>query len=617
MIRPRGGSRGALRGTGETMHRFISLFLVAMTGVSGAAAGEWPVPDAGPDAIEPGSVERIREYTTAPEFLSPAVAYVPAVAGVPSPAQVLGHVIGAPGVLSRTADVHGYFDRLAAASPRVATFEILRTEEARPVRVAVIGSAANLKRLASIQQAMWDLADPRRGDAAAVREMLRGLPVVYHLNGGLHSTEVGSPEMLMELGHRLATSEKESIRKIRDNVLVVINPVSEPDGRDKMVDWFERYLRGQVNHDDMPPRSPPYWGKYVFHDNNRDAIQATTAVTEAALDVFFRFHPVVMLDLHESVPFLYISTGTGPYNESIDPVTISEWQQMANYEIGQVTAAGMPGAWTWGFFDGWSPNYLIWIANTHNAIGRFYETFGNGSAETMERTLDPERDRYSDTPVTERTWYRPLPPSATVTWSLRDNTNYMETGVLAALEFAAAHRVELLTHYVEKGERAVRRGRDGSPHAWLVPLEQDDPWRTGLLLFTLSNQGVEIHRLSRPFTAGGRVFPAGTAVVRLDQPYGPLAQGLLSRQAFPADGPRPYDDVSWSLPLHYGVEAIAVDDPLILDAPMERLDGADIPYEGAVHGEGPLLVMPDRGQEGVFQAVEAFEGPGLHPAHAM
>ena len=582
-----------------------TLLTVGLLGLAsaGPGAGEWPAPDSGPDRIEPGSVERIREYTTSPEFLSPEVAYVPEADGIPSPTEVLGHVVGAPGRLTHTADVHGYFDNLAAASPRVKTFEILRTEEGRPVRIAVFGSAENLHRLVEVQNGMRRLADPRRTGPVEARDLARDLPLVYYLNGGLHSPEVGSPEMLMELGHRLVASEKESIRRIRSELIVVVNPVSEPDGRDKMVDWFNRHLKGRTDFDDLPPHSPPYWGKYVFHDNNRDAIQATTAVTEAVLDIYFRFHPVVMLDLHESIPYLYISTGTGPYNDNIDPVTISEWQQMANYEVGRVTAAGMPGAWTWGFFDGWSPNYLTWIANTHNGVGRFYETFGNGSAETMERKLDPDRSRYSGTPTIERTWYRSVPPAREVTWSLRNNTNYMETGVLAALEFAAVHRQELLLNFYRKGERAVRRGREQAPHAWLVPPDQPDPWRVGLLLFTLANQGIEIHRLTESWSGGERLFPAGTHVIRLDQPYSGLAHGLLSPQSFPEDGMRPYDDVSWCLPLHYGVEAVAVAQPGILDAPMEDVNAPGIPFSGVVHGNGPILVMPDLGQEGLFEAV--------------
>ncbi|MFX5793280.1 hypothetical protein ABTD98_19630, partial [Acinetobacter baumannii] len=84
-----------------------------------------------------------------------------------------------------------------------------------------------------------------------------------------------------------------------------------------------------------------------------------------------------MLDLHESVPLIYMSTGTGPYNETIDPITIGEWQVMANHDITALAAQGLPGAFTWAFYDGWYPGYGIWVANNHNSIGRFYETFGN------------------------------------------------------------------------------------------------------------------------------------------------------------------------------------------------------------------------------------------------
>jgi hypothetical protein len=95
---------------------------------------------------------------------------------------------------------------------------------------------------------------------------------------------------------------------------------------------------------------------------------------------FLDFHPTVLHDLHESVPFLYTSTGTGPYNAWLDPIVIDEWQSLAYYEIEEMTKRGVPGVWTHGFYDGWAPNYMFYVANGHNSIGRFYETFGNGGA---------------------------------------------------------------------------------------------------------------------------------------------------------------------------------------------------------------------------------------------
>ncbi len=82
------------------------------------------------------------------------------------------------------------------------------------------------------------------------------------------------------------------------------------------------------------------------------------------------------------MPFLYVSTGMGPYNAWLDPMVVDEWQKMAYVEIEEMTKRGVPGVWTHGFYDGWAPNYMFYVANGHNSIGRFYETFGGRGADT-------------------------------------------------------------------------------------------------------------------------------------------------------------------------------------------------------------------------------------------
>jgi hypothetical protein len=226
---------------------------------------------------------------------------------------------------------------------------------------------------------------------------------------------MGSPEMLMELAYRLAVADEPNIKAVRERVITVINPVSEPDGRDRQVDWYHRYTKQRVEWDDGFPRSSPYWGKYTYHDNNRDGLQLSQELTKTANREYFRWYPTVMLDLHESVPLLYVSTGTGPYNETLDPITITEWQLMAQHDVSAATSAGLPGVWTWGFYDGWYPGYLMWMANNHNGIGRFYETFGNAGANTFVRDLSSAR--FAGDSVTSRLWYRPWPPTRRVRWS--------------------------------------------------------------------------------------------------------------------------------------------------------------------------------------------------------
>src|SRR5574337_1788108 len=175
--------------------------------------------------------------------------------------------------------------------------------------------------------------------------------------------------------------------------------IVEVDGRDRQVDRYNWHL---AHPGENYPRLL-YWGHYVAHDNNRDAMGMTLALTRNVADTFIGWHAQVLHDLHESVPFLYDnSVGDGPYNAWVDPILNGEWQQIGWNNVQQLTKFGMPGVFTHGDFDTWSPGYLMFIAAMHNGSSRLYETFGNDGADTVKRILDP--GEY------QRTWYKPNPP---------------------------------------------------------------------------------------------------------------------------------------------------------------------------------------------------------------
>jgi hypothetical protein len=483
------------------------------------------------------------------------------------------------------------------------------SEEGREILLVVVADEEAQAELARFREATAQLADPRRCDAGCFERLLPRSRPIYYLNGGLHSTETGSPEMLMELAYRLAVSERPEIRAIRERLIVLINPVSEPDGRDRVVEWFARHLKGKTDYDDLPETSPPFWGKYVFHDNNRDGHQRELALTRAIEDTFLRWHPQVVHDLHESIPLLLTWTGTGPYNVQMDPILVGEWHQMAFQEVRELSALGMPGVWTWGFGEGWAHLFQDSVAINHNAIGRGYETFGITSAETMDVRLDLRDEEYAERPVTRREWYRPWPPPRRFRWSLRNNTNYMQTGVLSILRYASQHAEDLLRDFHLKGRRAVERGASEAPYAFAIPEAQDDPGRLAAMIDLLRAHGIEVSRAQQAFEIPGeaeepaREFPAGTFVVRLDQPYRAYAIDLLEPQNYPADlAPfEPYDDVSWALPVHFGVESLRVDDPSIRAVPLEAV-AAPVRIAGRVEGDGPVFLLADTGQEALLVA---------------
>jgi hypothetical protein len=564
-----------------------------------AASGQGGNPYA-PDIPEPGSVEAIAKFTTEARFGNPWVAYVPASDTVPSPTKYLGHVVGAEGELSSTAKIYGYFRELDRASERVRVEVIGRSEEGRDILLAAIADEEGIRDLARLKAATAALADPRKTTPDAAESLIASARPIYYFNAGLHSTETGSPEMVMELAYRLAVSDLPMIRKIRSEVIVLINPVSEPDGRDKAVDWFYRYLKGKTDFERLPPVSPPYWGHYVFHDNNRDTHQQALELTRAVSRMFFDFHPTVIHDLHESIPLLQTWNGTGPFNNNLDPILINEFFEMAFAEIGALTSMGMPGVWTWGFGDGWGHHYLDSFAVNHNSMGRGYETFGNATAETVERVLRPNEERYVGRPVTSREWYRPMPPGRKFRWSLRDNTNYMESGCLAILDYTAKNAKEMLHDFYRKGYNSWQKGVKGSLFAFAIPEDQGDRGRVAQMVNLLLAHGIEVSRAAAPFKVEEGEFAAGTYVVRLDQPYRNYAVDLLMPQEFPADTPyEPYDDVSWSLPVHYGVEAKRIDDAKVKDVAVTPVLAGFEPL-GRMSGSGPVFLVKDTGQEALL-----------------
>ena len=147
----------------------------------------------------------------------------------------------------------------------------------------------------------------------------------------------------------------------------------EVDGREKIVDGV---CYRQKTGLQLPT---PYWGKYVAHDNNRDGMGQFLKLTQNVRGFAKEWHPTILHDLHEAATLLYVSTGTGPYNEQLDPITINEWWYMAENDVMEMTKRGVPGVWTYGFYDGWVPNYMFFLVHTKNGVGRFYEVQSYGS----------------------------------------------------------------------------------------------------------------------------------------------------------------------------------------------------------------------------------------------
>src|SRR5579883_2568771 len=572
-----------------------------------------PARDPG-QAIDEEYTKKIREYTTEPFFNSPLTDYLPASKTVPTPKAVLGDIAGAPKILPYSTEVYRYMRMLEKASPRVKVFTIGKTEEGREMIAVAVASEKLIASIDENRARLAKLADPRtiKMDDAEADKLVAASTPVYYITGTIHSPETGAPTALMELAYRLAVDESPYIKEIRDGVITLITPVVEVDGRDRMVDLYRWHLAHPK--DFYPPLI--YWGKYVAHDNNRDAMGVTLKLTENVLNTYVGWKAQVLHDLHESVPYLYDNTiGDGPYNAWIDPILADEWQMIGSRNVADMTRFGMPGVFAHGDFDTWSPGYLMFIAAMHNGISRLYETFGNGGADTQERTLEPEE--YA------RTWYRQNPPLPKALWSQRDNNNYEQTGLLTSLHYFAQNGKQFLNNFWLKSKRSIDKPNEAGPAAYVLPADEKHLGAQAQLLRTLLKQHVELSRATAPFTVQvsrrngdsksslsrrenvtppreqtvARTYSAGSWIVRMDQPYSRIADTLLDRQYWSPDDPQkhPYDDTGWSFGDLFDVDVARVTDKSVLKVPVRRVTDLSSPAFDleslGVHGKLPRIAL--------------------------
>ena len=542
-----------------------------------------PKPKPAAQKIDDEYTKLIKQYLQDPRITTELVDHLPASDTVPTPLKFFGRPVGAPGELTYAKDIYRYYEALAKAAPTRAKFwKVGTTEEGRDIVLLAIADEGTLKSLDKYREMLGELTDPRKTSDARAQQLLKTAKPIYYAISGMHSPETGGPEMLIELAYRLIVEETPFIQNIRSNVITLITPVIEVDGREKEVDTYYFNKKRAQGEARLPLM---YWGKYVQHDNNRDGMGQFLKLTQTVTKETLEWHPTVIHDLHEAQTYLYASTGTGPYNNDIDPIVVSEWWALAENDVMEMTKRGVPGVWTYGFYDGWVPNYMFFIAHSHNAIGRFYEVQSYGP--------DPYEVRPGAT-VTSKEWFRPNPPLPSIKWGPRNNTNIQESALLFSLNHVARNKELYLENYWLKNKRAVDKGKTGPTCAWVIPATQRRKADAADAVNELRRQGLEISRASSAFKAGSVDIKTGDYIIRGDQPFRTLADMYLSIQNYPPQNPSPYDDTGWTFQYMRDVKILPVSDAAVLaqnSTSQMTLLTADAKAPGGIEGTGSVLVV--------------------------
>jgi hypothetical protein len=489
---------------------------------------------------------------------------------IPAPDKVLGFEVGL-----RTAtpeQVLAYAQGVAEASPRVQLFEYARSYEGRPLVYLVISSPENLARSAEIKAGMAALADPRGLDATRRARLVEDLPAVAWLAYSIHGNETSGSDASLAVIHHLAADRSEATRRLLDELVIIIDPSMNPDGRARFIKTLAESRGTQPNVDDQSVLHTGYWpygrGNHYLFDLNRDWIYARHPETRGRISAISDWRPMLFVDAHEmgSQDTYLFSPAREPHNPHLPPYRRGMAEVFADDQARAFDRFGYPyysGEW----FEDWYPGYTDLWASLRGAQGILYE---------QARIAEDGVQRHSNL------------------LSYRQSVHHQVLSSFANLETLRRERKAMLDAFSsDRAEVSSPRGPYGNRSFVILPTGNQG--RLNDLLDLLRIQGFEAHRLTRELRVASAVdqlgrelrnheLPAGSIVLRNRQPEARLLAAMFEfdprmsdsalakerEQVLKSGRSTIYDTTAWNISMMFGLEALTV--PQHLDAGLEPLD---------------------------------------------
>ena len=535
---------------------------------------------------------------------------------IPTPESVLGHRVGADFHLATFEESIGYFEQLDAASDRLELRQVGRSSFGRPVYVALISSAENLRNLERHREIAQRLAHPKGLSDDEARTLAAEGRAIVHIDGGLHATEVAHAQHTIQLAYDLATGDDDpEIRAILDNVILMLWPSINPDGQTMIAEWY----RSNLGTPYEVSSAPFLYQKYIGHDNNRDGYMINQIESRMATRVAREWEPQVLYNHHQSSPFptrIWIPPFAEPISPHVHPIM---WRTVNLIGMSMAQALeerGQKGATHMGTgFDNWYPGFMDHAHNFHNVVSFLTET-------ALYRYATPHFYTIQDFPGNTRE----LRPQSLYSspweggwWRLRDAVEYMLTASISVLDLAAKYRTDILYNRYQAGRDIVAQYAEEPPYAFFIPQDQRDPVAAVEMLRRLAYNGIEVHQLASAVAFEGVAHPAGTWVIPMDQEFANFVRQLFAVQEYPdlrqyPEGPpdQPYDVSGWTLPYLMGVRVVEAASPLtegVRDA-MAPLAAEPLPWDADVADASPFDSPPGVGFDSHPVAAAIVPPPG-------
>ncbi|MBQ9773256.1 MAG: hypothetical protein IJW30_01175 [Clostridia bacterium] len=481
---------------------------------------------------------------------------------IKTPKEFFGKQPGADRVMIHWHQLCAYYREVAASSDRVLLEEMGKTSEGNDFLILYVSSPENLARLEEYRQISMTLADPRELSEAEIDALAQKGRAIVFQSYGLHSNEVGGPQMVPLMLHELVTSDSPRIKRMLDEVIFIISPCSEPDGEIVFTDWYDKYFGTEFEG----ICSPYMRHNWAGHANNRDALRECVVESRYLNDILVRrFMPQIFQDHHHQCPDenrMSIAPKCDPICEHIHPLVHREMAMYGAHMAMELSAAGRKGVVAGDpFFSDFPISSFYGASCLHNIAGMLTE-----NADVRIATpdyIDPETLKL----CTAREHI--LEPCAICPdpweggwWHLSDIVEQMYIASMALVDYAACNRVRILKAMAQKALLQTKRGAESEIKAYLISPKQHDLSAAKHLIQLLRNQRIDLYTLTRDVVMDGQIYPKGSVYVPLAQPKYAVIQVMLSETPYShqaekelASGkPRLSDTANICMALTFGVE---------------------------------------------------------------
>ncbi len=507
------------------------------------------------------------------------------------PEDFLGHQVGADRKLADYNQIQAYFHKLDQESAKIKVLEIGKSTLNKPMIMAVITSEENMAKLDEYKAISKKLRDARGLTPEEARSLAKQGKLILLFTCNIHSTEIASSQMAMELAYKLVTGQTPfDVNKVLKDVIVLLVPTTNPDGEQMVTEWYRKYVGTKYEGG----RMPWLYHHYAGHDDNRDWFMFNLSETRAVSKVLYHdWIPQIHIDEHQmgsTGARLFIPPYMDPPIPNVHPLLWRGVNLCGSIMAHDLEKNGFKGVVHSRSFTGWWIGACDDTSWLHNTIGLLSEMASVKVATPI----------YVDPTELPKSYYEkrmefpdPWPGGW---WRLRDIVNYELTLSLSLIKTAYLFKQDFLFDFYKMGRDAIESGQKGNPYAFVIPKKQFDYPTTLKMLDILKFGGVEIHQAKEDFIADGKLYPAGSFVVLMSQPYRPYAQALLEKQKYPdirqyPGGPPvpPYDNAGWTLPLQMGVSCDQIDHPF--QTKLEKLEKIPYPTVTAPQATSPYLIL--------------------------